>query len=33
MKPASETEAWRGKIGKMSAEEIAEFLAGNLFCR
>jgi nitroimidazol reductase NimA-like FMN-containing flavoprotein (pyridoxamine 5'-phosphate oxidase superfamily) len=33
MKTASQTEGWRGKIGKMSEEEIAGFLAGNPFCR
>jgi nitroimidazol reductase NimA-like FMN-containing flavoprotein (pyridoxamine 5'-phosphate oxidase superfamily) len=33
MKTESETEGWRGKIGKMSEEEIAAFLAGNPFCR
>ncbi len=26
-------EAWRGKVGKMTDEEIAEFLSGNPFCR
>ena len=33
MKTASGNEEWRGKIGKLSAEEMAEFLAGNPFCR
>ncbi|MBI3696379.1 MAG: pyridoxamine 5'-phosphate oxidase family protein [Acidobacteria bacterium] len=26
-------EEWRGKIGKLSPEEIAEFLSGGVFCR
>jgi len=26
-------EEWRGKVGKMSEEEFAAFLAGNPFCR
>ena len=29
----SESEAWRGKVGAMSKEEVAEFLSGNLLCR
>lgn len=28
-----ENEKWRGKIGKLSLEEIAEFLSGDQFCR
>ena len=26
-------EEWRGKIGKLSPEEVAEFLSGSAFCR
>ena len=29
----SEEQSWRGKIGKLSEEEIQEFLSGNPFCR
>ena len=29
----SEEQSWRGKIGKLSEEEIQGFLSGNPFCR
>ncbi len=29
----SEEKSWRGKIGKLSEEEIQEFLSGSPFCR
>ena len=29
----NKSEEWRGKIGKMTDEEMAEFLSGNPFCR
>jgi Pyridoxamine 5'-phosphate oxidase len=29
----STTESWRGKIGKLSPEEMADFLSGKPFCR
>src|SRR6185437_11676165 len=27
------SEEWRGKVGKMTEEELNEFLSGNPFCR
>ena len=29
----AENQEWRGKIGKLTVEEMEEFLAGNPFCR
>jgi nitroimidazol reductase NimA-like FMN-containing flavoprotein (pyridoxamine 5'-phosphate oxidase superfamily) len=29
----AKSEEWRGKIGKMTEEEMAGFLSGNPFCR
>lgn len=29
----AENEEWRGKIGKLNEQEMAEFLSGNTFCR
>ena len=30
---AAKNGQWRGKVGKLTEEEMAEFLAGNPFCR
>jgi nitroimidazol reductase NimA-like FMN-containing flavoprotein (pyridoxamine 5'-phosphate oxidase superfamily) len=29
----AKNEEWRGKVGKMTEEEMAQFLSGNPFCR
>ena len=33
MADARQGEEWRGKIGRMTAEDMAEFLSGNQLCR
>lgn len=32
MNSAGTNEEWRGKVGKMTEEEMSEFLSGNPFC-
>jgi nitroimidazol reductase NimA-like FMN-containing flavoprotein (pyridoxamine 5'-phosphate oxidase superfamily) len=33
MSTTAPNQEWRGKVGKMTEEEIKEFLSGNVFCR